>query len=267
MHERPALLGLVAAALVVALVAGGATLIATAAAGGGPARSAGRPAALPSGHPPVGRDGPAFAVRARDGAQPVRWDPCTPIRWVFNGAGAPPGARELVRDGLDRVARRTGLRFLFAGRTDEQPAIDRSPYQPDRWPGRWAPVLVAWVSGDAVDLRLEQHDRAIAVPVAVRSSADRRVFVSGQVVFDADRDLAVGFGDRDTHWGATVLHELGHLVGLAHVADPGELMYVRPGSGPAEFGAGDLAGLERLGGQRCLATPDPQPVELAAHGR
>ncbi len=49
------------------------------------------------------------------------------------------------------------------------------------------------------------------------------------------------------------LHEFAHLVGLAHVEDPGQL--VNPStSGPVEHAAGDLTGLAALGTGPCLGT-------------
>ena len=50
---------------------------------------------------------------------------------------------------------------------------------------------------------------------------------------------------------AVVLHELGHVVGLAHVDDARELMY-RDNVGQTSFGSGDLAGLAALGRGRCV---------------
>jgi predicted Zn-dependent protease len=47
-----------------------------------------------------------------------------------------------------------------------------------------------------------------------------------------------------------VLHELGHLVGLAHVQDEHELMYAE-NIGQLDFGRGDLAGLARVGATAC----------------
>jgi hypothetical protein len=81
---------------------------------------------------------------------------------------------------------------------------------------------------------------------------------------DQDRDdLAPGFDDRATSWGSTILHELGHLVGLGHVDDRGELMAVTPGEGPVRFGPGDLRGLAAIGADHgCVDVPRPQPVEV-----
>ena len=52
---------------------------------------------------------------------------------------------------------------------------------------------------------------------------------------------------------ATILHELGHLVGLDHVDDETQIMnpYVVPGVDP--FADGDLAGLAALGRGDCFA--------------
>jgi hypothetical protein len=49
---------------------------------------------------------------------------------------------------------------------------------------------------------------------------------------------------------AIVLHEFGHLVGLAHVKDPDELMNGE-NLGLLDFGPGDLAGLARVGSTPC----------------
>jgi predicted Zn-dependent protease len=49
---------------------------------------------------------------------------------------------------------------------------------------------------------------------------------------------------------AVVMHELGHVLGLDHVDDPGELMHGE-NVGQTEFGPGDRAGLTALGAGRC----------------
>ena len=49
---------------------------------------------------------------------------------------------------------------------------------------------------------------------------------------------------------AIVDHEFGHLVGLDHVTDPGELM-AEVNLGRTSYGPGDLEGLARLGAIPC----------------
>jgi hypothetical protein len=51
---------------------------------------------------------------------------------------------------------------------------------------------------------------------------------------------------------AIIMHELAHLVGLAHVADPEQLMY-NDNVGKTAFGLGDLEGLRKLGSGRCFS--------------
>jgi hypothetical protein len=46
------------------------------------------------------------------------------------------------------------------------------------------------------------------------------------------------------------VHELAHVVGLGHVAEPMELMFV-DNSGQVELGPGDREGLARLGSVPC----------------
>lgn len=50
---------------------------------------------------------------------------------------------------------------------------------------------------------------------------------------------------------AVVLHELGHLLGLDHVAEAGQLMFPTT-SDVLDFGDGDLTGLVQLGRGNCV---------------
>ena len=73
------------------------------------------------------------------------------------------------------------------------------------------------------------------------STADRHGrLVSGQVAVDVAGPAP----------GPVLLHELGHLVGLGHVADRGQLM-AAVATGRTGYGAGDLAGLAAAGAGPC----------------
>ena len=49
------------------------------------------------------------------------------------------------------------------------------------------------------------------------------------------------------------MHELGHLVGLGHVADQSQLMFASM-VGQTGFGDGDLEGLRQVGSGPCFSS-------------
>lgn len=212
----------------------------------------------------LGSSSDGYAVWARnDDGTPVRWDPCAPIDLVLADDHAPTGWRDDLAVALEELTQASGIAFRVLGATEEAPTLRRPAYQPDRYGERWAPVLVAWDEPGAGDLPLRTTDRGLAIPVAVGPAGDR-TYVTGQVVFNRERDdLIVGFDDRATSWGATLLHEFGHLLGLAHADDPSQLMATYPGEGPVRLEAGDRAGLRAVGrAAGCRDAPEPQPVDL-----
>ena len=240
--------------LLLVLLVGGGALVTASHQRSGPAEVAAVEAAPAAG----------FTVweRNADGT-PVRFDPCSPIEVVLNLDGAPVGARADLEEAMARIAAASGLDLALAGTTDEPPSDPRLPYQPERYGQRWAPVLVTWAQPGEPGVPLRGHDRGIATPVAVGPEGER-TYVSGQVVLNAERrDLQPGFGDRRDAWGATLLHELAHLVGLGHVDDPDQLMHTYPGEGEVALGPGDRAGLAAVGADHgCREVPTPAPVHV-----
>lgn len=203
-----------------------------------------------------GGDGYAF-VRTRGDGEPVRWSTCEPIRYVVRPDREPDGARDLLEESLQRITDATGLEFEATGTTDEAPARQRGLYQPDRYGDRWAPVLVAYSTPDE-DSRLSGAAAGYGGPALVRVGTGTPRYVSGTVVFDVDEMTSMGGQDA---MQAVMLHELGHLVGLAHVDDRGQLMNpTLYGRETTDLQEGDLAGLEILGDGECYEPIKPRPI-------
>jgi len=192
--------------------------------------------------------------------EPARYNPCEPLRYVIDRRLAPRGTIADLRQGLELVSEATGIEFAFAGYAEEEDIANRPAYQPDRYgPRHWAPVLFTWLP---VDRLLIPDDEAVgaAGSVAVRNSRGDLVYVTGTVTFNYEARLLNGFELGDS-WGDVVLHELGHLLGLAHVEDTTQVMHPDVTGGEARLGAGDLAGLRRLGRNGgCVTTPRPDSL-------
>jgi hypothetical protein len=203
----------------------------------------------------------AFWGTAQDGG-PLRWDACAPVRFLLSTPEAPEHAERDLRTALEMLADASGLDLVLLGTTEERPSADRALVERDGDGWRWRPVLVAWAAPGATDLPLTPVDRGVALPVAVRDGG-REGYVTGQVVINSARDdLVPGFSDRRDAIGATLVHEVGHILGLDHVDDVTQLMSADPGSGPVRFGEGDLRGLRALG-----ADAGCRPAPPATSGR
>jgi hypothetical protein len=188
---------------------------------------------------------------------PLRWNPCETIHYVINPSGAPEGSVEDVHEAIRRVSRATGIAFAYDGLTDELPTRTRLPIQRDRYGERWAPVLIAWVDPDETDISFDREGhQAAAVASPSRPLTGEEIFVSGYVALNAEDPNPPGFGWPGAQ-GPVLLHELGHIMGLAHVREPGEIME-KSGGGVTDYGPGDLEGLRKLGRDAgCLTTPVP----------
>jgi hypothetical protein len=187
-----------------------------------------------------------------DGVTPVTYDPCRPVHYVIRPDGAPAGGDEVVRSAIDRISEVTGLKFVDDGTTDEASTLERPIFQPDRYGDRWAPVLIAWET-EAQNPELAGVTVGQAGSTAVSLGDGPRVFVTGTVSLDAEQLPGILDGrDGAAAARAIVLHELGHLVGLAHVDDPEQLMYPEADRFDRDFAAGDLTGLAALGRGPCV---------------
>lgn len=191
-----------------------------------------------------------IAHQEGDPDAPVGYDPCKPVKVKVNPQGAPEGYQDLVDEALARVGSAAGLRLEYDGTTDERP----------RWKGDRVPVflgairnrpgLIAWADAEEVP-ELAGRVAGVGGSAAVEDQFGRTRFITGGVTLDRElfEELMETDAGRDEA-RAILLHELAHMVGLAHVDDPDELMNA-DNLGLRDFGPGDLAGLAEVGAGTC----------------
>ena len=191
---------------------------------------------------PIGTGGFTFEAAAR-------WDPCRPIRYVISGGQPFAGADAMLTQALAEAGAASGLRFVFAGTSNETASSDRAAYQPARYGRQWAPVLVAWTDQSAVP-QLAGNVIGLGGAVSARVHGTSRL-VTGLLYFDAPELFLIS--QRGTGYAAmrnVMLHEIGHLLGLGHVQDPGAVMFPSDRA-QSDYSAGDLRGLAYAGDGPC----------------
>lgn len=186
----------------------------------------------------------AFSATQPGSTDPVGWNPCQPVEYAVNPAGMPDGGRDLVERAITRISGATGLEFEDAGDTD------RRPFTGALVPlGGAQPVVIAW--GDSTEFpRLADRIAGLGGAASEQGVAGRRYYVTGGVALDTDTFTDRSVALRTEQMEAIVLHELGHVVGLAHVDDTGELM-ADENSGRLDLGPGDREGLALLSSVPC----------------
>jgi hypothetical protein len=226
-------------------------------------------ASRPDGYPPVTKEaskplgsppplpaaaGPyEFENTQPHSTKPITWDPCRPVRYVINPDGAPPGGVQLIQDAVAKASAATGLQFQYEGTTTEKWTKDRQTYQPERYGEEWAPALIAWGT-EATVPGLAGYIAGLTAPYAMYDlkHPNRELYVSGDTVLDSkDLGVLIAAGQQNQA-RAIIQHEMGHLVGLDHVADPKQMMYSESLPKVLDWGAGDLRGLHILGTGECM---------------
>lgn len=230
-----------------------------------PAASAGRrtspPLGLEEAKAPLGAPAPLDRTSAsyrfqliqpETTATPVAFSPCRPVHYVVRPDNSPAGGGAVIARAVAAVSSATGLRFVDDGSTSEPIVSEREPYQPKRYGDRWAPVLIAWATPDEVpDFGVDIAGEGGAQWVSTRDGA--HFYVTGQVYLDAAKARRMRHQGMPRVVQEVVEHELGHLVGLAHVNDSTQIMYPRASKHVLEYQAGDVTGLAALGRGACSA--------------
>lgn len=179
-------------------------------------------------------DPTAYEILNRDqDGDPIRWNPCRPVRVVANYTGAPAGVEPILRAAVQRLAAATGVGWTYAGTTTDR-ASDHTgsnlmTASADRevvvsWPATWTGTS-AGMGGAAW----------------ATSATGETWFVAGSVQGNRTMQLT------DPQMLHLLLHELGHVAGLAHPAQEYQVMSRGGRLDLSDYRAGDRAGLTVVG--------------------
>ena len=173
---------------------------------------------------------------------PVTYSSCAPLHYVVNVDGAPSNdpKASFVFSAVKRASAASGLKFVYDGPTTEVASA---------WNTRGGPILITFAH--------EADFPALAGGVDGFGGSSRTLeghplrYLTGRIVLEQEAFEEIGgrAGGRSQQ-RAVVLHELGHVLGLAHVDDRHEVMYEK-GVRISDYGPGDLKGLKILGSGPC----------------
>jgi hypothetical protein len=168
-----------------------------------------------------------YAIQSGPTNDPIRWNPCRTITW---GPTLPLPAEEEARltNAFAKAAIASGISFRRAA-PGETPAVS---------------VNLTFAPGDRVTGEGSMVFQSTSVGGRTVASSGS---LSGTIGTETDGEL------RE----ALYLHEIGHVLGITHVADPEQVMHeVVDDADAAGYSAGDTAGLQRVGIRGgCLEPP------------
>jgi len=166
-----------------------------------------------------------FSVESGDGTY-ARWNPCSVIQVRVDFTGAQPHARVAFADAIEQAITATGLTMVVT-------EVTTTP------PPQTGQILVRWGTS-----ALHPSLTGSVLGIGGFTYSPRQI-LRGDVMIRSDLSFANSRNGEDLLTG-TLTHELGHVLGLAHVNDPTQLMYAFA-NGYDTYQAGDRAGLRRLG--------------------
>ena len=199
----------------------------------------------------------AFESTAVGTTTPTRWPACAIVHFVVDLRNAPKNASAVLSRNLRVVHSITGITFVAAG-TTTQTAFDSYDES-----GAVVPVVFAWLGPR--QLLGQSSVNAVTIPIV---NATRTNYTSAVVLFNDDMNAAF---EADPKFADNlVLHELGHVLGLANVDDSSQVMnyYLQPRTTVDAYASGDTAGLHWLypGAQDCVHVSTTR-VSGVAHNR
>jgi len=210
---------------------------------------------VPAPLPPVnGGSTTSYAFLSVDEAtRPAHWSRCSPIRFRIN----PTNATQPMIDDLLEAIRRTGassqVSFVYVGESLVIPFLTSNWYDTVYSQTHDTDVYVAF-SDESFVPALAGTTIGLGGPVWTDDGVggrEPRIVLAG-VLFDTNPAIPSGFGPG-VRMGSLMQHELGHVMNLAHVVDPVQMMYPSLNEGSTGmFQNGDQSGLNILAAYPCF---------------
>lgn len=191
------------------------------------------------------RGGKAWKPIAGGPSKGQRWTPCGVrpgvITYRVNPKGLPRRGLREIRKAVGKATAATGFSFRYLGKTRHVPLKKGSN---EISPG--ANLTIAYSTPRKVPAL--RGPVLATTPVAAVGAFGTSIFrvIEAGLVIDKTHRLRAGFGRGATR-GGTLIHELGHVMGLDHVRDPRQMMYPSPTRHDASYAKGDLRGLKKVG--------------------
>jgi len=174
---------------------------------------------------------------------PVTYSSCRsiPVEFNLHGVDDPDTTRQVLLEAMGAASAASHLNLVYARDTARRP-------RPNWGTLEGYPVLIAFADASEIPAMDGVAGRAGSSWTGING---RDTYVSGQVVLERrywNGELHAWHRHELTR--AIVMHELGHVLGLGHVHDSGELMSA-DNHGKTTWGPGDRKGLAILGKGPC----------------
>ena len=177
----------------------------------------------------LNKEEPSGFLRSDPDGNPARWNPCARLKWKLVGAGISGVGRDAVSSAVKSMMLATGLVFTYE---EGGLASDLRAQLDD--------TLVIGLAPKNVNTRVAGTTRVkydVSLPRVIR-------IASATITLNPDI-----FRHRSHSFNfvmPVLLHELGHSVGLSHVADPADIMYPKIVN-RVQYQQSDIVKLARVG--------------------